>query len=133
MIVLQKKELTKEVLPGRIITKAIGKDNPSESGRMTVGYADYCPEAGIMEPHNHAEETVYIVQAEKGYLRFGCEQDKLGERIPLEAGMLIHFPPLEWHVFEYDEGGRIEIIFIYGQVDNIRPEEIENNVRGGSS
>lgn len=123
MILMRKEEQTSQVLPGRIITKAVGKGSPCESERMTVGYADYCEEAGPMEPHNHAEETVYIIFSEKGYVRYGDTKDSLGDRIPIEAGMLIHFAPLEWHVFEFDEGGRIEIIFIYGQVDNIRPEE----------
>jgi hypothetical protein len=124
MYIIRKDELTREVLPGRIITKAIGRDNPSESGRMTVGYADYCAEAGPMIPHNHAEEAVFIIRSDKGYVRCGNDQNKLSERIPLEAGMLLHIPSLEWHVFEYDQGGRIEIIFIYGQVDHIRPEEV---------
>ena len=124
MVILNKKELKGEILPGRIITKAVGKGSPLESERMTVGFADYCVEAGPMGPHNHAEESVFIIQAEKGYIRCGNEKEKLGPCISLEAGMLIHFPPLEWHVFEYDEGGRIEILFIYGQVDNIRPEEV---------
>lgn len=130
MVIFRKNNLAHELLPGRIITKAVGKGNPSESGRMTVGYADYCKEAGPMAPHNHAEETVFIIRAESGYVRHGDKMDQLGERIPLEPGMLLHFPPLEWHVFEYDEGGRIEILFIYGQVDNIRPEEILQNNRG---
>jgi len=124
MIILNKKELKGEVLPGRIITKAVGKGSLSESERMTVGFADYCAEAGPMEPHNHAEESVFIIRAEKGYVRCGNEKEKIGPRIPLKAGMLIHIVPLEWHVFEYDEGGRIEILFIYGHVDNIRPEEV---------
>ena len=125
MRLLEKSALASEVLPGRIITKAAGKGSPSESGRMTVGFADYCAEAGAMEPHNHAEECVFIIRSDQGYFRYGSAKDALGERIALKPGMLIHFEPLEWHVFEYDEGGRVEIIFIYGQVDNIRPEEVE--------
>ena len=123
MKLLQKKDLKSEILPGRIITKAVGRESPAGSGRMTVGFADYCEEAGPMEPHNHAEETVFVIKSEKGYFRYGEARDHLSGRIPLEDGMLIHFAPLEWHVFEYDTGGRVEIIFIYGQVDNIRPEE----------
>jgi hypothetical protein len=129
MVLIRKEEQKSEALPGRIITKAVGKGSPCESGRMTVGYADYCEEAGPMEPHNHAEETVYIIRSVKGYIRYGDAKDNLGARILLKAGMLIHFAPLEWHVFEYDKGGRVEIIFIYGQVDHIRPEEIESNCK----
>lgn len=124
MVLLEKAGLPHEVLPGRIITKAVGKGSPVESERMTVGYADYCAEAGPMAPHNHAEETVFIIRSDGGYFRYGPAEDELSDRIALRPGMLIHFNPLEWHVFEYDEGGCIEIIFIYGQVDNIRPEEV---------
>ncbi len=130
---LRKEELRAETLPGRIIAKAVGKDGPVASRRMTVGYADYCIQAGPMEPHHHAEECVLILRSDRGSVRFGSDKDRLGPRIPLEAGMLLHFPPLEWHVFEYDEGGRVEILFMYGQVDGIRPEEIERDQRGGET
>ncbi len=119
-------ELAGKPLPGRIIYKAIGKDGPVISGKMTVGFGEYSAEIGPMEPHQHAEETVYIVQAQDAYYRYGGSKDNLGERIPLQEGMLIHFDELEWHVFEYGSGGSLTIIFIYGQVDKIRPEEIMN-------
>ena len=32
----------------------------------------------------------------------------------LEKDMTLHFAPGEWHVFEYEEGGSLEILFIYG-------------------
>ncbi|MCP4397604.1 MAG: hypothetical protein GY801_09935 [bacterium] len=119
-------KLAREPLPGRVIYKAVGKDGPVISGKMTVGFAEYSAKSGPMEPHQHAEETVYIVQAQDAYYRYGDSKDLTGERIPLQEGMLIHFDELEWHVFEYDEGGSLTIIFIYGQVDKIRPEEIAN-------
>ena len=43
----------------------------------------------------------------------------------LQKGDLLNFPPLEWHVFRYREGGYLDALCIYGQVTNIRPEEIE--------
>ncbi len=49
--------------------------------------------------------------------------DQLGEPHPLEAGLTLHIPPMEWHVFRWRPGGHLDIIFFYGQVDNIRPEE----------
>lgn len=128
---MKKEELRAETLPGRILAKAVGKDGPVASRRMTVGYGDYCIEAGPMEPHRHAEECVFIIRSDRGFVRFGPGKDELGPRIALEAGSLLHFPPLEWHVFEYDDGGRVEILFIYGQVDGIRPEEMENLTREG--
>ncbi len=121
----RKADLEIQSLPGRGIQKCIGKDGPIVSGKMTVGFARYSDEFGPMEPHHHAEETVLILAAEKGRTRYGGEPDALEHSLDLEAGMLLHFPELEWHVFEYDPGGYVEIAFIYGQVDKIRPEEME--------
>jgi hypothetical protein len=129
MELLKKNDLAGEILPGRLIKKAVGKDSPCESGKMTVGFGKYSQEYGKMAPHQHAEETVYIVSTKGGYFRYGTSPEKLGPKNPLSSGMLIHFDELEWHVFEYDLGGHVEIMFIYGQVTNIRPEEILENSR----
>lgn len=123
MNVLQKNDYPGVVLPGRIIVKGVGNDSPIISQKMTVGFARYCIEAGKMEPHNHAEESVYITKSIDAWVRYGdtpaCEKGK----VPLTEGMLMHFDENEWHVFEYADGGYLEIMFIYGQVDSIRPEE----------
>lgn len=125
MKTINRSDLPKEFLPGRMIQKAVGKGTFSESGKMTMGYALYSDKSGPMEPHHHAEEIVHIIGSENGWVRIGSHKDKLGDAIPLEAGMTLHFPPLEWHVFEFDPGGHVDIIFFYGQVDNIRPEEMK--------
>jgi len=125
MELIQREKLKKEFLPGRIIQKVVGKDAVSLSNRMTMGFACYSDESGSMEPHHHAEEIVYILSSEKGWVRFGDTKEKLGQPIELRSGMTLHFPPLEWHVFEFQTGGHVDIIFFYGQVDQIRPEEIE--------
>ncbi len=121
---MHRSELPEERLPGRIIQKAVGKGAASPSQKMTVGFARYSAESGPMEPHHHAEETVYIIDARDGWLRYGPAKDRLDKKVTLEAGMVLHAPELEWHVFEYAEGGFVDIVFIYGQVENIRPEEI---------
>lgn len=121
----RKEELEGVVLPGRMITNGVGKNGPINSGKMTVGFGRYWAEAGPMEPHHHAEETVYILGAEKGRVRYGGEPDHLLHQMELREGMLLHFDELEWHVFEYEEGGFVEIMFIYGQTENLRPEEIK--------
>ena len=125
MELIERKNLKKEYLPGRIIQKAVGKDAFSSSGKITMGFAHYSDESGPMEPHNHAEEIVHILSAKNGWARIGSAKDDLGRPINLESGMTLHFPPLEWHVFEFEPGGHVDIIFIYGQVDKIRPEEME--------
>jgi mannose-6-phosphate isomerase-like protein (cupin superfamily) len=117
-------EIERVMLPGRVIQTAVGKDGLSKSQHITVGFAHYSAESGPMEPHHHAEEVVYIVGARDGWIRYGPEKDSLGDPVPLKAGMVLHNPPLEWHVFEYAEGGYVDIIFVYGQVDRIRPEEM---------
>ena len=122
----RRSDLPIEVLPGRAIQKAIGKDGYSTSSRITMGFARYSAESGPMQPHTHAEEVVYVLAAERGWIRYGPAADQLGAPIPLEAGMVLHNPPREWHVFGYDEGGYVEIIFVYGQVDHIRPEEMRD-------
>ena len=58
-------------------------------------------------------------------MRWGSDPGALGEPVPLRAGHTLHIPELEWHVFGFEPGGHVEIIYFYGQVDNIRPEEIE--------
>ena len=112
-------------LPGRGLRRFVGRDSALESEEMTVGVARYADEYGPMEPHNHAEETVYILEAERAWVRWGPSPDDLPNRIDLEPGVVINTPSLEWHVFEWEPDGYIELLFIYGVVDNIRPEDME--------
>ena len=126
MDILKRTDLDRVKLAGRTLQKAVGGPGEGQvtSTRMTVGFARYSDESGPMEPHHHAEETIYVVDARDGYIRVGAAADRLGDRVQLEAGMILHFPELEWHVFEWGEGGYVDALFIYGQVDNIRPDQI---------
>jgi hypothetical protein len=125
MRLIVRDEAIEQRLPGRIIQSVVGKTGVQQSRKMTMGFGHYSAASGPMEPHHHAEEIVYIVNAERGYVRWGPAKDNLTQMAALEAGMTLHFPELEWHVFEYEEGGFVDIIFFYGQTDNIRPEEIQ--------
>lgn len=124
MKLLRRSDLGKAYLPGRVLQKSVGRDSASASEKMTICFARYSEESGPMEPHNHAEETVYIIDAKEGWVRVGESKESLPEQYVLEAGMTLHFPELEWHVFEVGVDGYIEALCIYGQVDNIRPEEV---------
>ena len=73
----------------------------------------------------HTARRSIVVDARDGYIRPGTAADQMGDRVQLAAGMILHFPELEWHVFEWDEGGYVDALFIYGQVDNIRPDQIK--------
>ncbi len=124
MNLILREQVDKVKLPGRVIQMVIGRNSRHSSEKMTMGFASYSAESGPMEPHHHAEEIVYIISAMKGWVCYGSGKNQLGPRIVLEPGMTLHFPELEYHVFGFDEGGHVDIIFFYGQVDHIRPEEI---------
>ena len=127
MIFVNREKLTKITLPGRIIQKAVGKDGFLSSNKMTVGFGRYSADVGPMEPHHHAEETIMVLDAKDAYALYGPSKDSLNSRIDMKPGDIFLFEELEWHVFKYDDNGFVDIIFIYGQVDNIRPEEIIKN------
>jgi len=117
MKLVHRKDVVKNPLPGRVIQLVSGGSGAvSPSEVITMGFANYSAESGPMTPHRHVEEVVYVLDSDNGYVRFGGNGDEpteLGERILLEPGMTLHFPAREWHVFEYDEGGSLDIIFFY--------------------
>jgi hypothetical protein len=121
MKLMPRDTLKKEMLPGRVVQHVVGKTGVSRSEKMTAGFARYSEESGPMQPHQHAEEVVHVIDAKDGYVRYGPSPDKLGPWLPLRKGMTLHTPELEWHVFEYDPGGYVDVIFYYAQVDNIFP------------
>jgi mannose-6-phosphate isomerase-like protein (cupin superfamily) len=109
-------DLEKTLFPGRTIQRAIGHNSFSGSQLMTVGFAHYAAEAGAMEPHQHAEEAIYVIAATHGWVEYGPQKDRLETKVDLAAGMVLHVPAGEWHVFRYAEGGFVDIVFIYAQV-----------------
>ena len=126
MELIRRDELTKQPLPGRMIQNAVGKGAPVQSSNMSVGFATYSREFGPMEPHRHDEESIYVISSDKAYMLYGDSEKELNGRRDLEAGMVLHFDKNEWHVFRYEEGGHLEIVFIYGKTDDLRPEKVED-------
>ncbi len=124
MELIRREHVDRQELPGRVIQAVLGKDARLRSGKMTVGFARYSPESGLMEPHQHAEETLYVIEVRAGWVRHGDAPDRLGPTMPLENGMVLHFPELEWHQFGFEPDGLVDVLFCYGQVDNIRPEDM---------
>jgi hypothetical protein len=124
MELMRRDQLPAQSLPGRVIQSAVGKGAAMASGKMTVGFGRYAPESGPMDPHQHAEETLFVVAARDGWVRYGDDPSRLGPEIPLETGMVLHFPELEWHQFGFAEHGFVDVLFCYGQVDHIRPEDM---------
>lgn len=121
MKLIKRQDVPQKMLPGRALQLLVGGEGAvSPSQVMTMGFARYSAEAGPMAPHRHAEEIVYVLESDRGWTRhggYGDEPDELGGPVPLEAGMTLHFPENEWHVFEFEEGGHVEIIFFYSQSD----------------
>ena len=60
---------------------------------MTFGYARYAPECGVMQPHRHAEEICFVVDAADAWVCFGPDKDDLKERRDLSPGMTLHETP----------------------------------------
>ena len=107
----------------RTIYAAIERDGVLSSDNIMMGCARFDKNLGDMIPHSHAEEGMYIIDCAKAYARFGDSAETLGERIPLEAGMIMWAPEGEWHVFEFDDGGFLDIVFcLPSEKDFVRPE-----------
>jgi hypothetical protein len=122
---IRRQDVTVARLPGRELQRVVGKDSAITSSRMTVAFARYSDESGPMEPHHHAEETMVVLAARHARVRYGPNPADLSHTIVLEPGLVLHSPELEWHVFTWDAGGYADCLVVYGQVDNIRPEDIE--------
>lgn len=117
MKLVDRKDISKKPLPGRVLQLVTGKEGAvSFSEMITNGFAHYSVESGPMAPHRHAEEIVYILDAKDAYTRyggFGDDPNELGDPVELKPGMTLHFPENEWHVFGFAEGGHLDIIFFY--------------------
>lgn len=125
MRAIHRDDVSVDPLPGRGLRRFVDRESALDSERMTVGTARYADEFGPMQPHHHAEETVYVLGADRAWVRWGPTRDELPNRITLVPGTVINTPAWEWHVFEWEPGGHLELLFIYGQVDDIRPEDME--------
>lgn len=121
---VKRSQIPANPLPGRVVQNAVGRNSAVASEKMTVSFCRYSAESGPMAPHNHAEESVVVLACRDAYVRYGADPEHLDRQVDLEPGDLMHFPPLEWHVFGYGKGGFLDALCIYGQVTNIRPEEI---------
>ncbi|NLU23624.1 MAG: hypothetical protein GXW99_02665 [Clostridiales bacterium] len=121
---LHRNDIEKNFLPGRVVQNAVGRSSALGSEKMTVSFCHYSVESGPMAPHNHAEESVVVLDCRNAYVLWGNSPEHLTNRQSLKTGDLMHFPELEWHVFCYEEDGFLDALCIYGQVTNIRPEEI---------
>ena len=95
MKIIDRKDVPEQMLPGRFMQKLVGKTEDgylSDSRILNICYCRYCAEAGPMEPHMHAEETVQILSSDRGWVRFGPAKDDLPHKVMLQPNMTLHIP-----------------------------------------
>ncbi len=117
MELIVRKDVPEQLLPGRFMQKIVGKTEDgylSDSRILNIGYCRYCAEA---VPHGapHARRgdgADPLLRQSLGALR--AQQGRPAQQDPVGKGHDAPYPPREWHVFEYEEGGSLEILFIYG-------------------
>ena len=113
----KREDIPTKPLPGRALQLLTGQEGAVfHSDVITMGYAHYSIESGPMSPHRHAEEIVVILDSDRAWTRyggFGDAPDEMGESYPLTQGMILHIPADEWHVFGFEEGGSLDIMFFY--------------------
>ena len=57
-----------------------------------------------------------MIKAKDGWIEHGMMKDKLEKKVLLKSGMVLHIPEGEWHIFRYNKGGFVDIIFMYSQI-----------------
>jgi len=111
-------------LKGRAVKKVVGRDSVLTSEKMTFGMTRFSQQYGSMDPHYHAEELIYVLDCQNAITRYGDTADCQEGTVEMHPGMLLQFADGEWHVFEFTKSdGYANILFFYGQVDNIRPDD----------
>jgi len=75
--------------------RVVHAQNPKAPSRNLSVTLLYLAPGGVLEPHHHTNEEVYIILEGRGKGFFG-----LGKPIPVENGMFIHLPPDAEHGLE---------------------------------
>jgi len=75
--------------------RVVHPQNPKASSKNLSVTLLYLAPGGVLEPHHHENEEVYIVLEGKGKGFFG-----LGEPVTVEKGMFMHLPPNAEHGLE---------------------------------
>lgn len=124
MDICTRQEITPNLLPGRLIQTAVGKDGAIKSSAMTMGFSHFTQAFGVAQPHQHGEEILIVMSALNAAIITGETEETIHDRVMLRPGMVLHIHEGEWHAFDVGEHGHIDFIFIYSQTDNLRPETI---------
>ena len=66
---VKREEIKRNDLPGRTVQNAVGRNSAVDSEKMTVSFCRYSAENGPMAPHNHAEESVVVLDCDRAGAR----------------------------------------------------------------
>ena len=67
---VKRADIAERRLPGRVVQNAVGHSSAVASERMTVSFCRYSAESGPMAPHNHAEESVVVLDCRDAYVQY---------------------------------------------------------------
>lgn len=76
-------------LPGRSVQNAVGRNSAVASEKMTVSFCRYNAEYGLMAPHNHAEESVVVLDCDRAFVRWAPPGHAWSIRFILNKGDLM--------------------------------------------
>ncbi len=121
------KQVTKEEAKvkhcrARTIYAVAEEDGVFKSDHMMMGFARFDKTLGDMIPHSHPEEGMYVIDCARAYVRYGASRETLGERHSIAPGMIMWAAEGEWHAFEFDDGGFMDIVFCLPVGSIVRPE-----------
>ena len=106
----------------RTIYGMIEKGGIFQSPNMMMGFARFDKNLGEMIPHVHPEEGMFVIDCANAFARFGASEDSMGGRTAIKPGMIMWAAEGEWHVFEFGEGGFLDIVFCLPVGEIVRPE-----------
>ena len=118
MDLLKRDELDSKRMLGRTIARAMG-DNAAVSDEISCGYARFSLADGMMIPHKHEREIIYVIDAKGCSTRFGTEKERMDQSFKLEAGDLLRYHEGEWHIFDMeDEESYLDIFWLFSCPQN---------------
>lgn len=100
---IKREMITPVAARGRILNKVFGNGKAAvETDDMTVIFARFAPEYGVMESHYHETEYMYVIDARDAVVSYGDTLDELSERKrTLKKGDILRPHNGEWHRFDF--------------------------------
>lgn len=111
---LRRDELTPRDCLGRQIWRVYGADAALDD-KLSFGFARFSRKRGVMKPHYHEREWIYVLDAKRAVARYGDTFSSMNASRALQAGDFLRFDQDECHVFEFeDDEGYLDILWGFG-------------------